>query len=359
MPAASSRAETPRSGGFRIPAEWEPHAATWLAWPHNADDWPGKFEKIPPVFVEIATHLSRVERVRMIVAGAAMEDEVRRRLASGGANLGAVDFFHAKTDRSWTRDFVPLFVRGPGEIGAVKFRFDGWARYDNHEHDEAAGAKVSDWLGMRAWDATASDSGRERRVVLEGGAVDVDGEGTLLASEDCLVTGSHGRNPWLGTEGTERALADYLGVERVVWVGAGVAGDDTAGHVDDFVRFVRPGRVVLAEEKNGADPNHRTLEEARERLEGAVDAKGRKLEIVRLPMPSPVMWNDEQLPASYANYYVANGLVLVPTFEDPKDEIALGILGEEFPGRKIVAVRAVDLVLGLGTIHCSTHEEPG
>lgn len=342
-----------------MPAEWEPHAATWLAWPHNREDWPGKFDVIPPVFVEIARHLSHVERVRLIVDGELAEAAVRKLLLSGGADLANVDFFHAKTDRSWTRDFVPLFVKGPtGDVAAVKFRFDGWARYDNHALDEAAGQSVAAFRKMKAWEPVAEREGESVRVVLEGGAIDVDGEGTLLASEDCLVSGSHGRNPWLGTAGTEQVLRDMLGIDQVVWVGAGVAGDDTAGHVDDFVRFTAPGKVLLAEEKNPSDPNHRALEESRERLENARDARGRRLEIQRLPMPAPVLWGEERLPASYSNYYVANGIVLVPTFDDPNDRVALGILGELMPTRRILGVRAVDLVLGLGTIHCSTHEEP-
>lgn len=343
-----------------MPAEWEPHAATWLAWPHNREDWPGKFDVIPPVFVEIARHLSQVERVRLIVDGEIAEAAVRKLLVAGGADLGNVDFFHAKTDRSWTRDFVPLFVkrRGDASVAAVKFRFDGWARYDNHHLDEAAGQSVAGFRNMKAWEPTAERDAESVRVVLEGGAIDVDGEGTLLASEDCLVSGSHGRNAWLGTAGTERVLSDMLGVDKVLWVGAGVVGDDTAGHVDDFVRFAAAGKVLLAEEKNPRDPNHAALEESRERLESARDARGRRLEIHRLPMPAPVLWGEERLPASYSNYYVANGLVLVPTFDDPNDSVALGILGELMPTRRIVGIRAVDLVLGLGTIHCSTHEEP-
>jgi len=350
--------DTPRALGFSMPAEWAPHAATWLAWPHNQDDWPGNFAPIPGVFVEIARHLSEVERVRLIVDGPAREAEVRSLLSAGGADLASIDFFHAATDRSWTRDFVPLFVRRPGEVAAVKFRFDGWARYDNHQNDDAAGQAVAAWQSLRGWHPSSLRDGKPSKVVLEGGAIDVDGEGTLLASEDCLVSGPHGRNSWLGTSGTERVLRDYLGIEKVVWVGAGVVGDDTSGHVDDFVRFVGPAKVLLAEEKNPRDPNHAALEASRERLEGARDARGRKLEILRLPMPSPVMWGEERLPASYANYYVANGLVLVPTFDDPNDAVALGILREVFAGRRVVAVRARDLVLGLGTVHCSTHEEP-
>ena len=291
------------------------------AWPHNEADWPGKPSRsIPKVFVEIARHLSRRwSACASSSTGRTPEAEVRRLLTEGRADLANVDFFHAATDRSWTRDFLPLFVKRPGEVAAVKFRFDGWARYDNHAKDEAAGRSVAAWKNLRGFDATALRDGAPSPVVLEGGAIDVDGEGTLLASEDCLVSGTHGRNPWLGKDGTERVLADYLGVDKVVWVGAGVAGDDTAGHVDDFVRFAGPGRVVLAEETNSRDPNYAPLMESRERLEGVTDAKGRQLEVVRLPMPAPLMWGEERLPASYANYYVANDRVLVPTFDDPND----------------------------------------
>jgi agmatine deiminase len=342
-----------------MPAEWAPHAATWLAWPHNEADWPGAFAPIPGVFVELVKQLSRVERVRIIVAGRTPEAEVKRLFQAAAVDDRNVEFFHAATDRSWTRDFLPLFVKRPGEVAAVKFRFDGWARYDNHENDETAGESVPAWLSLKAWRASALRDGARARVVLEGGAIDVDGEGTLLASDDCLVSGAHGRNAWLGKEGTEAVLSEYLGIDKVIWVGAGVAGDDTAGHVDDFVRFYAPGKVVLSDESNPHDPNYTPLATAKERLETVRDAKNRKLEIVRLPMPGPVMWGEERLPASYANYYVANDLVLVPTFDDVRDRDALGILGELFPGRRIVGVRARDLVLGLGTIHCSTHEEPG
>jgi agmatine deiminase len=349
---------TPEALGFHMPAEWEPHAATWLAWPHNHEDWPGKFELIPPVFVEIARALSASETVRIIVEGAAREQEIRNLLEQSKVLLERVQFFHARTDRSWTRDFVPLFVRAEQEVAAVKFRFDGWARYDNHAADDAAGHAVAGWRDLREWAPVADEGGTTRSVVLEGGAIDVDGDGTLLASEECLLKGPHARNAWLGKAGTERVLHDYLGIDKVLWVGSGVAGDDTAGHVDDFVRFVAPGKVLLSEETRVADPNYAPLAEARERLEGERDARGRKLEVLRIPMPAPVLWGEDRLPASYSNYYVANGVVLVPVFDDPNDARALGILGECFPGRRIVPIRAVDLVLGLGTVHCSTHEEP-
>jgi agmatine deiminase len=354
-PVAKPGDGTPRALGFRMPAEWEPHAATWLAWPHNESDWPGKFGAIPWVFAELARAITRDERLRMIVESPIQQRAARRALEAAGADVARVDFVRAPTNRSWTRDFLPLFVaRGVREIGAVKWRFNGWARYADYRKDDATGVKLAARFGGRVWQPKAA----ARRIVLEGGAIDVDGEDTLLATDECLLDGRQARNPRLGRAGTERALEDYLGVERVLWLPRGVAGDDTAGHVDDFVRFVAPARVVLCRELNRRDPNHRVLETARERLAGARDARGRKLELVRLPMPAPLYYRSQRLPASYANFYLTNASVLVPTFNDPADRDALGILGELFRGRRVVGIHSVDLVLGLGTLHCSTQQEP-
>ena len=368
--------ETPRSLGFRMPAEWEPHAATWLAFPHEASDWPGKFEVVPWIFAELAKKMCEGERVRLIVRDAAMKKHAARVFQQTGVDMARVDFLLAPTDRSWTRDFVPSFVVGKRarlprrarELGAreadgvaaVKWRFNGWARYPNHRRDEAAGAQVKDWLGVPAFTPVGAAEGRRKaaRFVLEGGAIDVDGEGTLLTTEECLLNGKQARNPELGKAGTERVLSENLGIDKVLWLERGIAGDDTGGHIDDFARFAGPARIVLCEERRKSDPNHRILESARERLHGARDASGRKVEVIRLPMPSPLAFTGQRLPASYANFYVCNAYVLVPTFNDPADRVALGILSELFTDRPVVGVHAVDLVLGLGTIHCSTQQEP-
>jgi agmatine deiminase len=348
-----------------MPAEWEPHAATWLAWPHEVTDWPGKFAAIPWVFAEIARVLAAFERVRLIVRNAADQRAARGALAGSGVDLSQVDFVHAKTDRSWTRDFVPSFVtrrkkkRGDkAPLAAVGFRFDGWKRYKNHEEDARAGRRAAEWRKVPVLEPMLSLGGRPYHFVLEGGAIDVDGEGTLLATEECLLDGKQARNPKLGRALTEQVLRDFLGAEKVLWLGKGIAGDDTGGHIDDFARFVAPGRVALAMERNPRDPNHRVLAEARERLSGARDARGRRLEIVPLPMPAPVFFGRQRLPASYANFYVGTEAVLVPTFDDPEDRVALGVLAELFPGREVVGIHARDLVLGLGTLHCSTQQEP-
>ncbi len=345
-----------------MPAEWEPHAATWLAWPHEPTDWPGKFEAVPWVIAEIARHLQDAERIRLIVRDRSERVRAARVLSSSGVSLGRVEFVLAPTDRSWTRDFLPLgVVRRRGrrrELAAVKWRFNGWARYRNHAADDEAGRRVARRLAVPVYYPCARSGGRRVSVVLEGGAIDVDGQGTLLATEQCLLTGRQARNRGLGRAGTEAVLRDYLGAEQVLWLGDGIAGDDTGGHVDDFARFVAPGRVVLAREPHRTDPNYRPLHEARERLSGARDARGRRLEVVPLPMPRPVIFNGERLPASYANFYIGTGAVLVPTFNDPNDRVALGTLAELFPKRTVVGIHSTDFVLGLGTIHCSTQQEP-
>jgi agmatine deiminase len=344
-----------------MPAEWEPHAGTWLAWPHEPRDWPGKFGAVPWVFAEIARHLQDGERIRMIVGNASEKAAASAALKQSGVSPGRVRFIKLPTDRSWTRDFLPSFVVRRGSaprLAAVKWRFNGWARYANHQKDERSGLKAAEQMHIPVYQPEAEMKGGLGRVVLEGGAIDVDGQGTLLATEQCLLTGRQARNHALGRSGTETILREYLGAEKVLWLGKGIAGDDTGGHVDDFARFVAPGTIVVADEKNPRDPNYKPLNEARERLKNARDARGRRIQVVRLPMPSPVIFNGERLPASYANFYIGTGAVLVPTFNDPRDRIALGILGELFPGRKVVGIHSTDFVLGLGTIHCSTQQEP-
>lgn len=361
-PRAAAPAATPFSLGYRMPAEWEPHAATWLAWPHEPSDWPGKFAAVPWVFAEIARHLQGGERIRMIVRNRAERARASKALVKSGVSLKRVDFITAPTDRSWTRDSLPIgIVKGRGaarRLATVKWRFNGWARYPNHRTDEATGMKIARHLGVPWFIPEATVRGKTGRVVLEGGAIDVDGQGTMLATEQCLLTGKQARNRALGKRGTERVLRDYLGIEKVLWLAKGIAGDDTGGHVDDFARFVAPGVIVLADEKNAKDPNYRPLHAAHDRLKGARDARGRRIELIRLPMPSPVIFDGERLPASYANFYIGTDTVLVPTFNDANDRLALGIIGELFPKRRIVGIHSTDFVLGLGTIHCSTQQEP-
>ena len=332
-----------------MPAEWAPHRATWLAWPHNKSDWPGKFAPIPWVYGEIIRTLAPREEVALVVNGPRERAEATRILRRVGAPLERVSMHRLATDRGWLRDSGPLFVRAGKGLAATCWRFNAWAKYDDWKKD----AKLAQAIArIRKVPAVSKD------IVLEGGAIDVDGEGTLLATEECLLSDVQARNPGLSRQDVERILAEGLGATRVIWLGRGIAGDDTHGHIDDLARFVAPGRVVLCQEPRPADENHAALAENRERLEGARDASGRRLEVIPLPMPAPLVLDGRRLPASYANFYIANDVVIVPTFNDPADRVALGTLAECFPDREVVGIHCVDLVWGLGTLHCMTQQEP-
>jgi agmatine deiminase len=341
-----------------MPAEWEPHEATWIGWPHNTTDWPGKFGPIPWAYGEIVRRLAEGELVRTLVESAAHRDAARRVLERCGAAIENVEFLHIKTNRGWTRDSGPAFVRKdgpPAEVAIVRFRFNGWARYDDWKKDVLLPEKAAKALSMRVFPAGAP--GRE--AVLEGGAIDVNGKGTLITTEECLLDPKvQVRNPGLDRAGYEALFRDHLGAGNVLWLGRGIAGDDTHGHVDDLCRVTGPSTVVLCRERNPRDENYRLLEENRERLSGMRLENGSKVEVVDLPMPEPLVFDGRRLPASYANFYVANAAVLVPTFNDPADRAALGILGELFRDRPVLGIHAVDLVWGLGTIHCLTRQQP-
>ena len=356
--ASPPEEKSPAALGYRMPAEWEPHAATILGWPHERRDWPGKLAPIPWVYGEVVRHLTPGERVRIMVGDAATARRAKLLLSRVGVDLSRVDFPRIATDRSWTRDTCPLFVKrdADGDVAATDWKFNGWAKYANHRRDDAVPARLSAWLARRRFIATAARTGKQ--VVLEGGSIDVDGAGTLLTTEECLLSPIQARNPELSRDEIEAALGAHLGVSHVLWLGDGIAGDDTHGHVDDLARFVGPRTVVLASESDSADANYRALAENRERLAGMTNAAGQRLEVIALPMPAPVVLDGIRLPASYANFYIGNAAVLVPTFNDPADRRALGILADLFPDRKVVGIHAVDLVWGLGTLHCMTQQEP-
>jgi agmatine deiminase len=359
----------PRQLGYRMPAEWEPHEATWLAWPHERTDWPGKFAPIPWVYAEIVRHLARVERVRILVGSRAEQEQAHRILAKSGADLSAVEFFIVPTNRGWTRDYGPIFVKkcdqqGPGGIALTNWRFNAWAKYDDWQKDNAATSRLIPKLKLPVWEPMhpaekAPGQGRfSAKIVLEGGSIDVNGRGTLLTTEECLLSEVQARNPGLGRADMEAIFRDYLGVTNTLWLGHGIAGDDTHGHVDDLARFVNPETVVTVVESNPADPNFAPLRENLARLRAMKDQDGRPLRIETLPMPEPVFFDGQRLPASYANFYIANGLVLAPTFSDASDRIALNTLAGLFPDRRIIGIPCRDLVLGLGTLHCMTQQQP-
>ena len=330
--------------GFRMPAEWEPHEATWIAWPHNRSDWPGRFTPIPWVYGEIVRKLSRVERVRILVDDRAAETQARRVLEKVGAELAAVDFYIHPTNRVWTRDYGPIFVRGRrGEIALTGWKFNAWAKYDDWRLDARTPAFVARRLQLRLF---------EQVMVLEGGSIDVNGAGLLLTTEECLLSPIQARNPHLGRKEIEDHLGEALGIERVIWLRNGIAGDDTHGHVDDIARFVAPRTVAIAVEEDRTDVNHLPLREDLAILRAAA------LNVVKLPMPRPLIFEGRRLPASYANFYIANGLVLVPTFNDPNDRIALATLARAFPDREVTGINCTELIWGLGALHCMTQQQP-
>jgi agmatine deiminase len=362
-PKSDIRADsTPATLGYRMPAEWEPHEATWLAWPHERTDWPGKFAPIPWVYADIVRHLARVERVRILVQDRDEERAARRILQKSGADLAAVEFFVAPTNRGWTRDFGAVFVKKCGAAGAdgvaaTKWRFNAWAKYDDWKKDNAAMNRVLPKLKVPVWEPQY----RGRPVVLEGGSIEVNGAGSLLTTEECLLSTEQARNPGFERADWEAIFCDYLGATNVLWLGRGIAGDDTHGHVDDLARFVNPTTVVTVVESDRSDANYEPLQENLARLRGMPgikDQEGRPLRIETLPMPQPVWFDGQRLPASYANFYIANKIVLVPTFSDPADRAALNTLAALFPDREVISIAARDLVLGLGTLHCMTQQQP-
>ena len=414
----------PATLGYRMPAEWEPHAATWLAWPHYEADWPGRFEPIPWVYAEIVRHVAQHERVELIVNNAATARQARKILERASALSPNVRFHHWPTNRVWTRDSGCIFVTKCGagaparekhavqtEAGlahivrtilekthfnfesagrelkrsrprrgnregqdltrakqrkksgasvadapllALKFRFNAWAKYPNWRHDERLGAKMAKAAHAHEIRPTSACA----RVVLEGGSIDVNGRGTLLTTEECLLSKVQQRNPRMTRVHYEKVFADYLGAPHTIWLARGIAGDDTHGHVDDLTRFVSPDTVVTMVEPNSKDENHAPLRANLRRLQSARDQNGKPLTIAEIPMPQPVVFEGRRLPASYVNFYIANGVVLVPVFNRPNDRIALNTLAELFPKRQIIPIYSGDLIWGFGAMHCMTQQQP-
>jgi agmatine deiminase len=359
-----------------MPAEWEPHAATWLAWPHYRGDWPGKFEPIPWVYAEIIRNLAKHERVELIVNNAAAARKARRVLERADALSNNIRFHHRRTDRVWLRDSGCIFVNcGAGaparDVAALKFRFNAWAKYSNWRNDDKIGTLMvivnNPTLRKARRVGHPQTSGRPleihpvsggKRIVLEGGSIDVNGVGTILTTEECLLSKAQERNAHMTRVHYEKAFADYLGASHTIWLGRGIVGDDTHGHVDDLSRFVARDTVVTMVEPNTKDENHAPLRANLRRLQAARDQHGRQLHVVEIPMPQPVIFEGRRLPASYANFYIANGAVLVPVFNRPNDRIALDTLAQVFPTRDIVPIYSGDVIWGFGAMHCMTQQQP-
>jgi agmatine deiminase len=358
----SSVVESPARVGFHMPAEWEPQRATWLAWPHNRGDWPGKFATIPFVYAEIVRHLARAARVEMIVNDAAAEEAARSILTDANvlpALAGRIGFHRWPTNRGWLRDSGPIFVRHrSGEVAATDWRFNGWAKYRNWQLDNTLPERIAALRACRLFTARVEVEGRARPMVLEGGSIDVNGRGLLLTTEECLLSSVQQRNPGMTRQEIEAALGRMLGVKKVLWLERGIVGDDTHGHVDDIARFVGPRTVLAASEEDPADENHKILKENLKRLRRMTDTAGHPLQVVPLPMPSPVVFKAQRVPASFANFYISNRTVLVPTFDDPNDLNALNVIQTVLPRHRVVPIYCGDLIWGLGAIHCMTQQEP-
>ena len=360
----SANEATPQSLGYRMPAEWEPHTATWIAWPHNASDWPGRFQPIPWVYAEIVRQLAAVEQVHILVQSAEAEQRTRGVLKRAHVNLANVQFHPWPTNRVWTRDSGPIFVRrraseSNGTLAVTNWKFNAWAKYPDWQNDNALPSRVAELLGLPSFTpAVTLADGVRHELVLEGGSIDSNGAGVLLTTEECLLSPIQQRNPGVSREQLEQAFHDYLGIDQVLWMNRGIAGDDTHGHVDDITRFVDVHTIVTVVEPNRADENNLPLAENLERLHAARSRDGRPFRIVELPLPSPVVFEGQRLPASYANFYIANGLVLVPTFNDAKDRQALSTLAELFSRHRVVGIHCVDFIWGLGALHCMTQQQP-
>lgn len=355
----------PSKLGFSMPAEWEPHEATWLGWPHNETDWPGKLDTIRWVYGEMVRKISPGELVRILIRNQAEEKLARGYLRRAGCNLRNVQFITHPTNRGWTRDTGPIFVRRElssradrmqrGETAIVHFHFNAWAKYPDWQKDRKVPETAARLLRKRLF--RAEHHGRP--FVLEGGGIEVNGRGTLLTTEECYLDPKmQVRNPGLGRQEFDDTVKKYLGVKNVLWLCNGPVGDDTHGHIDDICRFVNPRTLVLIRETNKRDINYRPLTENWERIQDLRLEDGSKPQVVPLPMPSPLYFDGDRLPASYANFYISNAAVMVPTFNDPNDRMALGTLGELFPDRPVVGIHAVDLVLGFGSLHCLTQQQP-
>jgi agmatine deiminase len=337
---------TPKQLGYRWPAEWEPHAATWLAWPHKPETWPGKFEPIPAIWQKLVQTLARFEPVHICAGGKAVMAEARR-LVGDTSNVTLHDI---PTNDVWARDHGPMFLSGGANLepALVDWEYNAWGgKYPPFDLDNAVPGQVAAFTGRRMFSPG---------IIMEGGALENNGAGTILTTEPCLLNPN--RNPQLNREQIEQYLRDYACADKILWIGGSVEGDDTDSHIDELARFVGPRTVVAALESDPQDVNYEPLQENFRRLQTLTDAQGRPLEVIPIPMPRPLYYDEQRLPACYMNFYIANGVVVVPTFDDPNDKVAINTLGRLFPGREIIGIQSIDLVWGLGAFHCITQQQP-
>lgn len=345
----------PSQLGFQLPAEFEPHAATWLTWPQNYSDWPGKYSTVVWTYCEMIRWLHSSEPVHILVNNAATAQRARRLLERLRIDLTNIHFHVCRTDRSWIRDNGPTFLRGPnGQLAALNWKFNAWARYKHWQNDDRVPAYIARLLRIPCW----SPTWKNRHVVLEGGAIETNGCGTLLTTRQCLLSGPHWRNPGFTQSDYEEVFARYFNIKHAIWLEAGIAGDDTQGHIDDIARFANQRLILAAEETDRLSSNYDILQKNLSMLRTARSAEGKPFDIITIPMPKPTYYRHWKLPATYLNFYITNRYVLVPTFNDPSDRIALNLLAQAFKDREIVGIHSLDLVVGLGAVHCATLHQP-
>ena len=339
----------------RLPAEWEKHQGMLLCFPHNGNDWPGKYQAIQWAFVEFIKKVTTYEPLFLVVANKDLESKVIDMLNRAHVNIEQITFIIQKTNRSWMRDSGPIIVKNGNSREALNFNFNGWAKYTNYHLDKHVPKKVSDVLNLPLTQVAY----KGKKVTLEGGAIDSNGKGTLLTSEECLLHPSiQVRNQEFTRENYEAIFKEYFGVTNTIWLGDGIKGDDTHGHIDDLCRFVNEDTVVTVVESNPNHQNYMALQDNLHRLQNAKLENGKKLNIVTLPMPNDIVFENITIPASYANFLILNHCVLVPTFNDPNDRIALNTLAQCFPNREVIGISAIDLIWGFGTLHCLSQQIP-
>ncbi len=340
---------SPASLGFRMPAEWENHVSTWFSWPHKEASWPGKFEPVPQVFVEMTKILSEYEFVNINIKDNEQLLSVTQLLLAANVNMTKVTLHVNPTNDAWCRDHGPIYIKNEnGERAIVDWGYNAWGdKYPPYDADDAVPIIIAQKQNLKLY---------QPGIVMEGGSIEVNGKGTLLTSEACLLNPN--RNPHLNKAQIEGYLMAYLGVTNILWLGEGIIGDDTDGHIDDMTRFINPTTIVTAFEENQQDENYTILLENYERLLSMKDQDGKPFNIIKLPMPEPVYYEDVRLPASYANFLIANKCVLVPTYRSVNDQKAIDILQKHMPDRKIIGIDCTDLIWGLGAIHCVSQQEP-
>ena len=336
-----------------MPAEWEKQKSTWMAWPHNKNDWPKKFDLIPEVFAETIFHISKVQKVNILIESNSLKRKAILVLKNYKVNFSNIKFILCKTDRVWLRDSFPIFVKNNNNKKyLINWDFNSWAKYKNFKNDNSIIFKIKSILKLNV----ISPEFGKKKVVLEGGAIDVNGKGTLITTEECLLSRFQQRNPGLKKNDYERLFHDYLGIKKVFWLKKGIIGDDTHGHIDDIARFVSKNKIFIAYERDKKDVNYKILRNNFKIIKKL--NKFKKFKIVKIPMPKPKYIEGTRVPATYLNFYIANKIVLVPIFKDKNDKLVLSIFKKHFKNRKIIPIDCSNLIWGFGAIHCMTQQEP-